>query len=303
MEAAIVSRRSGSKKMGIAAPVAIKYYNKFMGGVDRHDRLRSSFSLCKVHKFRKYYVKLFLFLLDVGLTNAWIYYKLSNPESTNKYGSRADFFQSVAEAMVNVNANWYNRSIEDSAVNEVDNNVDIDGDINANCAAVEFPTEFCMPIPLNTLPVHLSTKIKVCQVCNYEMRPFKWRSVMLCGKHGVRLCTEVVKPRQHCLPTLTKKDGTLVTDWSWTCRTEGRSCWAKFHEFYQPHGLFNSYFYVDRVGKASKFSQCIYTSPLYQKKYTALGIEVKENKSGKGIGMGRINERDHVVPMKSDGNE
>jgi hypothetical protein len=66
----------------------MKNYN-IMGGVDRHDRLRSSFSLCKTHKFHKYYVKLFLFLLDVGLTNAWIYYKIANPESTKKYGSRA----------------------------------------------------------------------------------------------------------------------------------------------------------------------------------------------------------------------
>jgi hypothetical protein len=56
---------------------------------------------------------------------------------------------------------------------------------------------------------------------------------------------------------------------------EERSCWAKFHEFYLPHGLFNSYFYVDKVGKACKFFQCIYTSPLYQKKYAALGVEEK----------------------------
>jgi hypothetical protein len=96
---------------------------------------------------------------------------------------------------------------------------------------------------------------------------------MLCGKHGVRLCMEIVMPRQQSLPTLTK-NGTLVMDWSRTCHTKGG--WAKFHEFYQPHGLFNSYFYADRVGKAFKFLQCIYTSPLYQKKYAALGIEVKK---------------------------
>jgi hypothetical protein len=30
------------------------------------------------------------------------------------------------------------------------------------------------------------------------------------------------------------------------------------------------------------------------KKYAALGIQVK-NRTGKGIGMGRINERDHMV--------
>jgi hypothetical protein len=35
---------------------------------------------------------------------------------------------------------------------------------------------------------------------------------------------------------------------------------------------------------------------LYQKKYTALGIEIK-NKTGKGIGMGRINETEHIVKV------
>jgi hypothetical protein len=83
---------------------------------------------------------------------------------------------------------------------------------------------------------------------------------------------------------------------------EERSCWAKFHEFYLPHGLFNSYFYVDKVGKACKFSQCIYTSPFYQKKHATLGVEVK-SKRGKGVGIGRINEKDHVVQLVGAGKE
>ena len=153
----------------------------------------------------------------------------------------------------------------------------------------------CVPVPLHALPVTISTKKKVCQICNYEMRPFKWRSVAFCSKHGVWLCTEIVKPRQECLPHLQKNDGTRVSDWSWTCPAETR-CWVKFHEFYLPHGLFISYFYVDNTQQSCKFSQCIYTSPLYQKKYTALGIEIK-NKTGKRIGMGRINEKEHIVQI------
>jgi hypothetical protein len=81
-------------------------YHQFMGGVDRHDHLRSSFSLCKAHHFRKYYVKLFLFILDVGITNAWIYYKMCNGDNNKKYGTRADFFQSIAESMVSRTMNW-----------------------------------------------------------------------------------------------------------------------------------------------------------------------------------------------------
>jgi hypothetical protein len=105
-ESATVSRRIKDKKVDVSAPICIKNYNKYMGGVDRHDRLQSTFSLGKKHHFRKYYVKLFLFLVDIGFTNAWIYYKLCNPDSTKKYGSRADFFESIAEAMVHPSTDW-----------------------------------------------------------------------------------------------------------------------------------------------------------------------------------------------------
>jgi hypothetical protein len=70
----------GRNTMKVSAPIAVKKYNKFMSGIDQHDRLQSTFSICKKHKFKKYYVKLFLFLLDVAITNAWIYYKLTNKE-------------------------------------------------------------------------------------------------------------------------------------------------------------------------------------------------------------------------------
>jgi hypothetical protein len=77
-----------------------------MGGVNVHDRLCSMFSLCKHHKFKKYYVKLLLFIIDIGQTNAWVYYKLRNKDTCNKEGAHADFFQVIAESMVNSNTNW-----------------------------------------------------------------------------------------------------------------------------------------------------------------------------------------------------
>ncbi|MFN9978694.1 MAG: hypothetical protein ACK53Y_02210 [bacterium] len=55
------------------APEIVCNYNKYTGGIDSSDRLRATFSLGKQHKFKKYYVKLMLFLVDIALTNAWIY--------------------------------------------------------------------------------------------------------------------------------------------------------------------------------------------------------------------------------------
>jgi hypothetical protein len=71
-----------------------------MGGVDKHDKLHSTFALGKHHKFKKYYVKLMLFLFDTALTNSWIYYKLKNKKKTKQAESRAKFFLSLAAKLV-----------------------------------------------------------------------------------------------------------------------------------------------------------------------------------------------------------
>ena len=96
-----------------------------------------------------------------------------------------------------------------------------------------------------------------------------------------------------------KEDNSPVTDWSWTCRADD-SCWNKFHNFYQPHGLCNKHFSL--AAATCKFSGYVYTSPLYQKKYAALGISVTK-KRGREAGMGRINERDHIVLSDIELNE
>jgi len=61
-----------------------------MGGVDKHDKLRSTFSLGKQHKLKKYYVKWLLFLVDIALTNSWLYYKLVHEDIT-KQGGKSRF--------------------------------------------------------------------------------------------------------------------------------------------------------------------------------------------------------------------
>ncbi len=93
-------------KISISAPEVVSNYNKFMGGVDKHDKLRSTFALGKFHKFKKYYVKLMLFLMDIALTNSWIYYKLVNAEKSKKSEARADFFLAIAQDLVRPGYDW-----------------------------------------------------------------------------------------------------------------------------------------------------------------------------------------------------
>jgi len=78
-------------------------------------------------------------------------------ETCSKEGARVDFFQSIAECMVNSNTNWNeyeqsstaaSRLLQDSEVHE---------------GKLQLST--CRPVHLNNLPCKLSTKIKICQIC------------------------------------------------------------------------------------------------------------------------------------------
>jgi hypothetical protein len=52
-----------------------------------------TFSLCIYHGFKKYCIKLLLFLVDIGLTNAQVYSKLCHEETCKKEGACTNFFQ------------------------------------------------------------------------------------------------------------------------------------------------------------------------------------------------------------------
>ena len=271
-EVVTVTRRIGSMKVDVWAPLAVSNYNKYMGGEDWHDRLRSTFLLCKTHHYKKYYIKLMLFLLDIGLTNAWIYYKMCNEDIRGKDGSHAAFIQSVAESMVNISTKWSEYSKQDSALMSEDNGKNV----NDGHSMMNTKSSTCIPAMLDSITAKIGVKMRVCQVCSYEMWRFKWKSVTICNIHGVRLCTEVRQVQSQCEPKLYKVDGTPVTDWGWTSETTD-TFWNKFHDYYQPLGLFNNNFSLASPAKC-KFAGVIYTSPLHQLKYEALGVQVKVKK-------------------------
>jgi hypothetical protein len=102
--------------------------------------------------------------------------------------------------------------------------------------------------------------------------------------------------QSQCEPKLYKVDGTPVTDWGWTSETTD-TFWNKFHDYYQPLGLFNNNFSLASPAKC-KFAGVIYTSPFHQLKYEALGVQVKVKK-GNATGVGRIDERIHIGTSKS----
>lgn len=290
-----VQRRICNEKVQVPASEVVANYNKFMGGVDKHDKLRSTFALGKRHKFKKYYVKLMLFLFDIALTNSWIYYKLNNKEKTKKAESRADFFLSLASELVKQDVDWATRykvtassmvhspSTNENFLDNVDDVMRIPLPRRRNkCTAQGIEvilntvsSEQCNPCSFDSFPFDINKKSRTCQICHYEMRRPKWKGVVMCTSHGICLCTNIVKARAKSHPKLYQLDGTEVTDYSWTCSMDA-SCWTKFHEFYEPQGLFTKK-QINVSERKIKFGCPVYTSPLYQKKYTALGIVVNSN--------------------------
>jgi hypothetical protein len=95
-----------NEKVELPATQVASNYKKFKGGVDKHDKLQPIFSLGKYHQFKKYYVKLWLFLVDIAMANYWIYYSVCPPEKTNKVESREKVFLLIAHDLVFPGYDW-----------------------------------------------------------------------------------------------------------------------------------------------------------------------------------------------------
>ena len=81
-------------KVKLTCPPPIIQFNKHMGGVDRHDHLRSSFT-CQRQSVRWWHYFLW-FSVDMALNNAFIIYKQDNPKAEHK------------KFQLNVSFNFYN---------------------------------------------------------------------------------------------------------------------------------------------------------------------------------------------------
>jgi hypothetical protein len=69
-----VTRKIDFVQQEVKSHTAIKRYNRFMQAVDRNDQLRVAFSLATRHAFKKYYIKYFLSLFDIYMTNEMVHY-------------------------------------------------------------------------------------------------------------------------------------------------------------------------------------------------------------------------------------
>lgn len=70
------------RNMELACPKAIVEFNKYMGGVDRHDHLRSSYSLQRTST--RWWTYFCWFAIDMAIINSYLLYKEAQPKATHK---------------------------------------------------------------------------------------------------------------------------------------------------------------------------------------------------------------------------
>lgn len=77
-----------SVSLSVPQPDIIAHYNRFMGGVDLCDQLRGTYNMEKAYRTKFWYKKLFLGILGMAVTNAFILYKNYLPTQVTSTGGR-----------------------------------------------------------------------------------------------------------------------------------------------------------------------------------------------------------------------
>lgn len=78
----VEKKNKDASKRSIKCPLAIVQYTKHMRGVDRFDQLREYHTVTR--KSRKWWMRIFYFLLDCALVNNFILYQLSEGEANHQ---------------------------------------------------------------------------------------------------------------------------------------------------------------------------------------------------------------------------
>jgi hypothetical protein len=65
-------RRRNQDSIALSCPPAVKLYTKYMGGVDRSDRMVRTYSVSR--RSKKWWFRLFYYLLDTSIANSFILY-------------------------------------------------------------------------------------------------------------------------------------------------------------------------------------------------------------------------------------
>lgn len=84
-------------KIDVDCPQIVKEYNKHMGGVDLADMLISLYKT--PFKSRRWYIGIFVQILDICINNAWLLYRRDQAQSSKQYIPLKDFRYEIYEGL------------------------------------------------------------------------------------------------------------------------------------------------------------------------------------------------------------
>lgn len=172
----IMRTQKDGSKMAIECPLAVKEYTKRMGGVDRFDQVKSTYSVGR--RSKKWWLRIFYFLLDTSITNAYLLY--CQNENVTKL-SNLEFRVSIARGLI---SGFTSRKRRSGPVNYVCKRKAVLSE-NRQKALHVIAEEIRYTNVGDHMPAELPS-YKRCRMCSTKIKDK--RSKIMCEKCGVPLC-------------------------------------------------------------------------------------------------------------------
>jgi hypothetical protein len=193
-----------------------------MQGVDRIDQLRGRFSIADGHTFKKWHKKLAMAEIDIAVCNAYIARKMTGVYKTARDPHREFMIELSSEL---IHGGW-NDALGDEGMLFSEPNAQ-----NAPRTPLQSSPRPASPGRVSIECVFRNSKDvfdtqrakRQCVVCRFEGR-YASEQTVFCLHHKVPVCSTV-------------HEANPVR--SYMCPNTKTTCWAKFHSFYYPAGLFN----------------------------------------------------------------
>jgi len=171
----IQRKQKDGSKIPVSCPPAIIQYTKRMGGVDRLDHLRGSYSVSR--RSRRWWMRIFYFIVDCSIVNAHILHSSVHPDdSLTMLQFRTLLFRAVInnyssrDRRANVTGQYFIR--RRSTHKSVQKNHGVPADIRLNSVGVHMPQSL--------------QAFRRCRLCS--TRTNNKRSEVQCGACRVALC-------------------------------------------------------------------------------------------------------------------
>jgi hypothetical protein len=222
--------------------MVVKEYNASMQGVDRLDQLRSRFSICDGHSFKKWHKKLAMAFIDIARVNAYVTRKLVMESEKEKDPLQTR--DSHRFFMLELIGDLLNKRWMDAMDSQTLMVGMVEGVPGVPGSTPKKPPRNLKPSPSPQCDSYASRNVlarlgktsrdaRGCAVCKHEGR-YPTTMTDYCSEHKVCLCrklyTRYEKNNEGFYLETSQESEDYNYEWS---------CWEKYHRYYLPKKLFN----------------------------------------------------------------